>query len=108
MPDSPAFSGPIVWKPNKDYFENARLTEFMRAHHIDSFEELVARSTQDVAWFTDAVFKFLDIRFYAPYSKVVGTLSIMSTSPARSAATRAGADGIGLMMTLLHFAFSPK
>src|SRR5690606_26402064 len=27
--------------------------------------------TNDVAWFTDAVLRFLDIRFYEPYSKVV-------------------------------------
>ncbi|HRJ76684.1 MAG TPA: AMP-binding protein, partial [Anaerolineales bacterium] len=29
------------------------------------------KSTSDVAWFTDAVLKFLDIQFYEPYSKVV-------------------------------------
>lgn len=71
MPDLPAFSGPIVWKPNKDYLENARLTEFMRAHNIGNFAELMTRSTQDVAWFTDAILEFLDIQFYKPYSQVV-------------------------------------
>ncbi|MDP1713498.1 MAG: acetyl-coenzyme A synthetase N-terminal domain-containing protein [Anaerolineales bacterium] len=29
------------------------------------------RSASDVAWFTDAVLKFLDIQFYEPYSRVV-------------------------------------
>jgi acetyl-CoA synthetase len=29
------------------------------------------RSTRDVAWFTDAVLKYLDIQFYQPYSQVV-------------------------------------
>ncbi|MBX3046609.1 MAG: AMP-binding protein [Anaerolineales bacterium] len=64
-------SGPIVWRPTADYIENARLTEFMRAHNISSFDELMQRSTADVAWFTDAVLKFLDIQFYTPYTNVV-------------------------------------
>ncbi len=68
---SPNFAGPIVWKPNNDYIENARLTAFMRQHQIGDFPDLVQRSTADVAWFTDAVLKFLDIQFYKPYSKVV-------------------------------------
>jgi acetyl-CoA synthetase len=68
---SPNFAGPIVWKPNKDYLDNARLTDFMRQQGIRDFSELMARSTEDVAWFTDAVLKFLDIQFYKPYSKVV-------------------------------------
>ena len=29
------------------------------------------RSTSDVAWFTEAIFNFLDIRFYKGYEKVV-------------------------------------
>ncbi len=64
-------SGPIVWRPTPDYIENARLTEFMRAHNIASFDELMQRSTSDVAWFTGAVLKFLDIQFYKPYTSVV-------------------------------------
>ncbi|HRN49735.1 MAG TPA: AMP-binding protein [Anaerolineales bacterium] len=64
-------SGPIVWRPTPDYIENARLTEFMRAHSIASFDELMQRSTSDVAWFTDAVLTFLDIQFYTPYSNVL-------------------------------------
>ncbi|MEX1071465.1 MAG: AMP-binding protein [Anaerolineales bacterium] len=69
--NSPNFAGPVVWKPNKDYLENARLTQFMRLHQITDFNALMKRSTEDVAWFTDAILKFLDIQFYKPYSKVV-------------------------------------
>ncbi|UYN89234.1 MAG: AMP-binding protein [Anaerolineales bacterium] len=70
MPEDFA-SGPIVWRPSADYIDNARLTAFMRAHNIASFDELMQRSTADVAWFTDAVFKFLHIQLYKPYSNVV-------------------------------------
>ncbi|MBW8011017.1 MAG: AMP-binding protein [Chloroflexi bacterium] len=43
----------------------------MRQHNIADFTELMQRSTEDVAWFTEAVLKFLDIQFQQPYSKVV-------------------------------------
>lgn len=65
------FGGEIVWRPNEDYIENANLTAFMRQHNIADFTELMQRSTEDVAWFTEAVLKFLDIQFQQPYSKVV-------------------------------------
>lgn len=65
------FGGEIVWNPLPEQIEHANLTRFMRLHAIQDFEYLMQRSTQDVAWFTDAVLKFLDIQFYQPYSKVV-------------------------------------
>ena len=65
------FGGEIVWKPTPEHIEHANLTAFMREHGIQDFDELMHRSIMDVAWFTDAVFKFLDIQFYEPYTKVV-------------------------------------
>jgi acetyl-CoA synthetase len=65
------FGGEIVWRPTPDYLENANLTRFMYQQGIKDFDELMQRSIQDVAWFTEAVLQFLDIQFYKPYSKVV-------------------------------------
>lgn len=65
------FGGEIVWRPTSDYVENARLTKFMQLHGIGDFGELMSRSTEDVAWFTDAVLKYLDIQFHEHYEKVV-------------------------------------
>jgi acetyl-CoA synthetase len=65
------FGGEIVWRPTPDYKEHARLTEFMQLYGISSFDELMSRSTEDVAWFTDAVLKYLDIQFDEPYENVV-------------------------------------
>ncbi len=65
------FGGEIVWRPTPDYIEQANLTRFMRQHGIDGFDELMRRSTEDVAWFSEAVLQFLDIQFYEPYSRVV-------------------------------------
>jgi acetyl-CoA synthetase len=66
-----SFGGDIVWKPALEHIEHANLTVFMRAHGIQNFDELMRKSTGDVAWFTDAVLKFLDIQFYEPYTSVV-------------------------------------
>ena len=65
------FGGDIVWRPTADYIERAHLTAFMQQHGIEDFDELMSRSTTDIAWFTDAVLKYLDIQFFEPYSKVV-------------------------------------
>lgn len=68
------FGGEIVWRPTPDYVENAHLTRFMRLYNIANFDALLRRSTQttdDVAWFTEAVLKYLDIRFYEPYRSVI-------------------------------------
>lgn len=71
MADHFVFGGEIVWKPTVEQVEHANLTVFMQKHGIKDFDELMQRSTSDVAWFTDAVLKFLDIQFYEPYTKVI-------------------------------------
>jgi acetyl-CoA synthetase len=71
MPDSFEFGGNIVWEPTPEYVEHANLTRFMRQYGISDFPKLMRRSTKEVAWFTDAVLKFLDIQFYEPYSQAV-------------------------------------
>ncbi len=69
--DTFSFGGEIVWRPADETIERSHLTRFMRQHGIATYDELQARSTADVAWFTDAILKYLDIRFRAPYSQVV-------------------------------------
>ncbi len=65
------FGGEIVWRPTPAQVEGANLTSFMKEWGIKDFDALMKRSTQDVEWFTDAVLKFLDIRFVKPYSRVM-------------------------------------
>lgn len=71
MTDQFQFGGEIVWQPTSEYVERAHLTEFMRLHTISDFQELMLRSTMDVAWFTEAILNYLDIQFYEPYVQVV-------------------------------------
>ena len=47
------------------------MTEFMRAEALSSFDDLLHRAATDPAWFTDALFRYLDIQFKAPYKQVV-------------------------------------
>ncbi len=65
------FGGEIVWRPTPTQVEGANLTSFMKEWGIKDFDALMKRSTQDVEWFTDAVLKFLDVRFVKPYSRVM-------------------------------------
>src|SRR2546421_4564662 len=69
--DSFTFGGEIVWRPSPEYVDRSHTRRLMSIHGIDSFDELLERSTADVAWFTDAIFKYLDIRFQQPYTQVV-------------------------------------
>ncbi len=42
-------------------------------HGIETYEELVARSVGDIAWFWDAVVQDLEISFLTPYERVLDT-----------------------------------
>ena len=64
-------SSGFVWTPGAEDIERANVTRLMRAHGIDTLQELTARSVDDVAWFWDAVVSDLDIEFSTPYERVV-------------------------------------
>ena len=72
-----ASSGGIVWRPGQETIERAHLTRFMARHGIASFAELLERSASDIAWFSDAVLRYLEIEFRSPYSAVVDNLFLV-------------------------------
>jgi acetyl-CoA synthetase len=61
----------VVWRPTEEYLERANVTRFMRAHGIETYDELVERSQGDIEWFWDAVVRDLGIEFFAPYERVL-------------------------------------
>jgi acetyl-CoA synthetase len=67
------FGGDIVWRPTPDYIEASHLTQFMQQNGIGDYATLMRRSTENIAWFTQAVLNYLDIRFFEPYSQVLDT-----------------------------------
>lgn len=62
-----------VWWPDAATLDSANLTRFMRALGVDSFEALNQQASADPAGFHDALIRFLDYRFYTPYSQVLDT-----------------------------------
>ncbi len=63
----------IVWSPSEEYVERANVTRFMRANQIATYDELIARSVGDVAWFWDAVVRDLGLEFFENYTSVLDT-----------------------------------
>ncbi|MFH1328500.1 MAG: acetate--CoA ligase [Candidatus Bathyarchaeota archaeon] len=61
----------IVWKPSEELVEKTNIKRFMNKHGIESYEELIRRSTDDLEWFWDEVNKDLNIEWFKPYEKVL-------------------------------------
>lgn len=72
MSETNPFEGqPIAWKPDDGVVERARLTSFMKAVGVGSFDELMRYSTDDVGRFTADVIEFLGIEFDPPYEAIL-------------------------------------
>src|SRR5712692_3737686 len=65
------FGGEIVWRASPEQIAQTQLKQFMEAHGIGSYDELLRRSGTDIEWFWDAVIRQLGIEFYEPYRSVV-------------------------------------
>jgi acetyl-CoA synthetase len=63
--------GDFVWYPTPAYTEGSHLQRFMTQHGLTSLAALHDKSVRDIAWFWDAVLRYLDIRFDVPYERVV-------------------------------------
>ena len=66
-------SQPIVWKASAAEVARSRTAEFMARHGIDTYQELVARSTADLEWFWEAAIDYLGVPFSKPYHTLVDT-----------------------------------
>ena len=60
-----------IWEPYEEYKDHCNVKRFMDKHKIESYEELIARSTDDIEWFWDACLKDLGVEWFRPYSKVL-------------------------------------
>ena len=70
-PDTFPFGQEIVWRPDAETKAASNLQRFMDRHGIDDYDALMRRSTEDIAWFWDAVLEDLGIAFYEDYEQVV-------------------------------------
>ncbi len=60
-----------MWHPTPELIAQSNLQRFIERHALGSYEELIRRSTTDIAWFWETVLRNLGIQFYKPYSRVV-------------------------------------
>jgi acetyl-CoA synthetase len=65
------FGGEFVWQSSQELIAQSNLHQLIDKHQLGSYDELMRRSTTDIAWFWDAVLRDLDIQFYKRYSQVV-------------------------------------
>jgi acetyl-CoA synthetase len=65
------FGGEFVWRPTRELIAQSNLQRFINKHALGSYDDLMRRSTTDIAWFWDTVLHDLEIEFYKPYSRVV-------------------------------------
>ena len=61
----------IIWEPYGDYLEKSNIRRFMNKYGIETYEELIKRSTEDIEWFWDACLKDLGVEWYQPYEKIM-------------------------------------
>ena len=52
---------------------NSNLVKFMKKNNINTLQDLLTRSTEELEWYWDKVSEDLDIRWKQPYSKVIDT-----------------------------------
>ena len=64
---------PVVWRPDEALLRDSNVARFMTAEDIDDFPVLVRRSIDEPEWFWDAVVRFLELPFDAPYEAVLDT-----------------------------------
>ncbi|WP_049985675.1 AMP-binding protein [Halobellus rufus] len=68
----------VVHEPDSEFVKSTNIYEFMQAHDIEDYEELIKRTTTEVdgvnpsgiEWFWDEVIDYLGIDFFKEYSQV--------------------------------------
>ncbi|MFB6152708.1 MAG: acetyl-coenzyme A synthetase N-terminal domain-containing protein, partial [Halodesulfurarchaeum sp.] len=100
--DQPAFE--VAFEPDREFVESTNVWAFMQAHDIDSYGELIERTTSDLDWFWGEVVEYLGLEFYEDFETVRdatdgpqftdwypgGTLNVAHNTVDRHASTDAG------------------
>src|SRR5680860_802376 len=61
----------VIWEPYGPYLNECNVRRFMDKHSISDYEELIARSTEDVVWFWEEALKDLGVEWDHPYHTVL-------------------------------------
>ncbi len=60
----------VAYEPSQSWIESTNVYEFMQAHDIEDYDELIERTTTELEWFWDEIVDYLDLEFYEPYDAV--------------------------------------
>ena len=63
----------LIWRPTAEYLDGSNLSRFMARYGIGSYEEMVRRSVEDVAWYWSQVERDLGLEWDRPYDRVLDT-----------------------------------
>ena len=63
----------VVWRPSPERADATNTARFMRAHGIESLDDLARRSVDEPEWFWEAVIDFLGLPFDRPWRAVLDT-----------------------------------
>ncbi len=60
----------VVHEPDAAFVERTNVWQFMEAHDIEGYDELIDRTTEDLDWFWDELVEYLGLEFYEDYDTV--------------------------------------
>ncbi|MGH2769672.1 MAG: AMP-binding protein [Actinomycetota bacterium] len=63
----------MIWRPTPDYVEGSNLRRLMDRHGIASYEEMLARSVEEIEWYWAEAALDLGIEWFRPYDRVLDT-----------------------------------
>lgn len=63
----------IAWAPGPESAADTNTSRFMRDHDIDTFDELVERSSSEPEWFWGSIVEFLGLPFDPPWTAIRDT-----------------------------------
>jgi len=61
----------VSWQPSAEYVNNSNLARFMRPFGLQTYDDLVRWSNEDIERFWDAVARDLDLEWYRKYDRVL-------------------------------------
>ena len=60
----------FAWQPTGAYLNRSRVRKFMDLHGIQSWQELIRRSTEDIEWFWNSALDFLGVEWFQQYTRL--------------------------------------
>ncbi len=62
----------VIWEPKGEYLK-CRVVDFMNAHGIKDWRQLIQRSTEDTEWFWKAAVEYMGFKWTRPYTQLMDT-----------------------------------